>query len=132
MNIFNYATTAEKNWKMNLEEMGSFRPKYTFYYDFSIADWFGEKSIRETYDNVIKSWGGNYEALTEIIMVLNHKSWSFAQRVDSSYIGSRCSDSVSDKYKKVYAELYECADAEFIKRYKKNAVAMSHYYEVTD
>ena len=42
MNVFQYAAIAEQNWKYNLEDMGAFRPQYTFYSDFSIADWYGE------------------------------------------------------------------------------------------
>ena len=132
MNVFQYAATAEHNWKMNLADMGSFQPQYTFYSDFSIADWYSESSIRDTYKNVIKSWGGDYKALTEIVMVLNHKSWSFHNKVDSDYLGTRCTEEVRQRYIEVYAELYEKADAEFRKRYKDNAEAMSHYYEVTD
>lgn len=132
MNVFQYSTIAEMNWKRNLADMGCFVPKYTFYGDFSIADWYGVSSVKDTYKNVIKSWGGDYKALTEIVMVLNHKSWAFDGRVDSSYLGARCTEEVRKAYIKLYAELYEKADAEFRKRYKDNAEAMSYYYEVTD
>lgn len=132
MNVFQYSAIAEQNWKYNLEDMGAFKPKYTFYGDFSIADWWGESSIRDTYKNVINSWGGDYEALTEIVMVLNHKSWSFHNKVDSHWLGARCTEEVRKRYIEVYAELYNKADAEFRKRYGDNKDAMRHYYEVTD
>lgn len=132
MNVFQYAATAEHNWKLNLEDMGAFRPQYTFYSDFSIADWYGESSVRDTYKNVINSWGGDYKALTEIVMVLNHKAWAFDCRVDSHYLGARCTEEVRLRYIKVYTELYNKADAEFRKRYKDNKDAMRYYYEVTD
>lgn len=132
MNVFQYAAIAEQNWKYNLEDMGAFRPQYTFYGDFSIADWYGENSVRDTYKNAIDSWGGDYKALTEIVMVLNHKSWSFDSKVDSYWLGSRCTEEVRQRYIEVYAELYNKADAEFRKRYKDNDDAMRYYFEVTD
>ena len=132
MNVFEYSTIAEQNWKYNLENMGAFSPQYTFYGDFSIADWYGEKSVRDTYKNVIESWGDDYKALTEIIMVLNHKSWSFNDKVDSHLLGSRCTEEVRQRYVEVYVELYNKADAEFRKRYKDNDDAMRYYFEVTD
>ena len=78
LNVFQYATLAEQNWKANLSDMSPYTTKYTFYYDFAIAEFCGEymndkNAIRSTYNNVIKSWGNNIEALTEIILVLNHK-----------------------------------------------------------
>lgn len=132
MDVFQYSAIAEHNWELNLEDMGSFRPQYTFYSDFSIADWYGEKSVRDTYNNVIKHWGSDYKALTEIIMVLNHKAWSFDSNVDSQILGSRCNEVVRKRYVEVYTELYNKADAVFHKKYKGNDDAMRYYYEVTD
>ena len=111
MNVFEYSAKAEQNWKRNLEDMGAFRPQYTFYGDFSIADWYGEKSVRDTYKNAIESWGDDYKALTEIALVLNHKSWSFDGDVDSHLLGARCTEEVRQRYVEVYAELYYKADA---------------------
>ena len=130
MNVFQYSAVAEMNWKQNLSDMGSFVPKYTFYGDFSISDWYGVSSVKDTYKNVIKSWGSDYKALTEIVMVLNHKSWSFHNKVDSSYLN--CSEEKRVAMVSLYAELYEKADAEFRKRFKGNDEAMQYYYEVTD
>ena len=65
-------------------------------------------------------------------MVLNHKSWSFDSKVDSHWLGARCTEEVRQRYIEVYAELYNKADAEFRKRYKDNDDAMRYYYEVTD
>lgn len=132
MNIFQYSAVAEQNWLNNLAEMTNWKPKYTFYGDFSIADWYGESSIRDTYKNVIKSWGNGYEALTEIIMVLNHKSWAFACKVDSYYLGSRCTEQVRQRYIEVYSELYNKAVDFFFEKYKDDDKAKSYYYEVTD
>ena len=119
MNVFTYSATTERNWMINLEDMGAFRPKYTFYSDFGIAEFCevymrDKNAVKKTYNNVIKSWGSSYEALTEIIMVLNHKSWSFAGKVDSSYL--KCGESWREYYVRLYSELYEKAVEVFFKK----------------
>ena len=135
MNVFQYITIAEQNWRQNLAEMSGFKPKYTFYGDFSIAEfcevWMHDaNAVRKTYNNVIKSWGSSYTALTEIILVLNHKSWSFDGDVDSSYL--RCGEANRVAFTNLYTELYNKAVNEFYKRYEGNDEAMSYYYQVTD
>lgn len=135
MNVFQYAFTTEENWKANLEDMTSFRPQYTFYSDFGIAEFYevfgGEEgAVKDTYERVVESWGGNIESITEVAMVLNHKSWSFAQGVDSSYL--KCGETWKVKFSELYTELYyKCVDFIYA-RYGKNSEAMSYFYEVTD
>lgn len=45
----------------------------TFWEDFSIADLFGLPFIQNTFDRAFKEWRENYEYLTELVLVLNHK-----------------------------------------------------------
>lgn len=62
--------------KWNIESMTGYRPKTTFFEDFSIADNFGINAVKDTYKRGIetaKSLG--YEYLTEFVMVLNWKIW---------------------------------------------------------
>ena len=139
MNVFQYSTTTEANWKANLAEMTGWKPQYTFYSDFAIAE-FCETYMRDkgavvkTYKDVIKSWGSNYKALTEIIMVLNHKIWAFFGEenvgVDAKYLG--VSKETGNNIARVYNKLWEDAKAEFFKRFKDNEEATDYYYEVTD
>ncbi len=135
MNVFQYAFTAEENWKANLADMTDWRPQYTFYSDFGIAE-FCEVYMRDrnavlsTYRNVIKNWASDYKALTEIILVLNHKIWAFYNRVDSGYM--KVSNQIADYFAKLYNKLYEQAIAEFFKRYENNTTATDYYYRVTD
>lgn len=49
--------------------------KTTFLMDFSIADRFGEKAVRDTYKRAFNEWKDNYVYLTELVMVLNWKIW---------------------------------------------------------
>ena len=135
MNVFQYSAVTEQNWKYNLGDMTDWKPSYTFYGDFSIAEFceiymHDANAVRKTYNNVIKSWGSCYKALTEIIMVLNHKAWSFDCKVDSSYL--RCSETNRLALVSLYSNLYDLAVKEFFKRYGDNDEAKSYYYQVTD
>lgn len=139
MNVFQYSATTEANWKSNLAEMTGWKPQYTFYSDFAIAE-FCETYMRDrgavvkTFRQVIKSWGSDYKALTEIIMVLNHKIWAFYGKddagVDARYLG--VSKEMGNNIAKVYNSLWEEAKKEFFKRFAKNEEATSYYFDVTD
>lgn len=54
--------------------------KTTFWMDFSIADHFGIKAVKDTYRRAFKEWKDNTEYLTELVMVLNHKTWQWYER----------------------------------------------------
>lgn len=77
-----------KDW--NIEKETGYKPKTTFYMDFSIADQFGESSIKSTYNKCFKEYKNNVEYITELCMVVNWKSWEHA----------------NDKLCKLYCELY--------------------------
>jgi hypothetical protein len=62
-----------KTW--NIEEMTGYKPRTTFYEDFSIADHFGGPAIRDTYSRAFNAWKNNIEYMTELVMVLNWKIW---------------------------------------------------------
>ena len=61
-----------KDW--NIEDMTGYKPKTTFYTDFSIADHFGVAAIKDTYKRAFESWKDNVEYLTELVMVMSWKS----------------------------------------------------------
>lgn len=56
-------------------EMSGYEPKTTFWGDFSIADMFGEKAVKDTFNRAFNEWQSNVEYLTELVMVLNWKIW---------------------------------------------------------
>lgn len=58
-------------------EMTGYRPFTTFWQDFTIAEHFGEKAIKETFNRAFKEWKSDYEYLTELVMILNWKMWYF-------------------------------------------------------
>lgn len=74
----------------NIEEMTGYKPKTTFYQDFSIADMFGADAIKDTYKRAFNEWKNNIQYLTELVMVLNWKIWEYY-----------------DPYNKTYVELYD-------------------------
>lgn len=59
-----------KFWK----EIG-YEPCTTFWQDFTIADAFGLSAIIDTYKRGREYAKTDYKALTELVMVLNHKIW---------------------------------------------------------
>ena len=52
----------------------------TFWDDFSIADRFGLSAIQDTYSRAFKEWKEDYEYLTELVLVLNHKIWQYYEK----------------------------------------------------
>lgn len=63
--------------KWNITELTGYVPKTTFWSDFSIADRFGAYAIVDTYTRAFNEWKNDVIYLTELVMVLNHKCWSF-------------------------------------------------------
>lgn len=61
----------------NIEETTGYKPKTTFWQDFSIADAFGKSAIQDTYNRAFKEWKSNVEFITELTMVLNWKLWFY-------------------------------------------------------
>lgn len=50
------------NW--NIEEMTGYKPKTTFYTDFSIADNYGVAAIKDTYKRAFDEWHNDTEYVT--------------------------------------------------------------------
>ena len=66
------------NWR--IEEITGYKPITTFYMEFSIADVFGEKAILDTFNRAMNEWKNEYKYLTELVMVLNWKSWEHYEK----------------------------------------------------
>ena len=103
-----------KDW--NIEAMTGYKPKTTFYMDFSIADAFGADAIADTYKRAFKSWKKDVEYITELAMVLNWKIWEHYQNDEAK------------------ARLYNDLWLETDKYCKENLVGddLSYYYRTTD
>ena len=98
-----------------LAETG-YKPKTTFWMDFSIADKFGRKAIEDTYKRAFNEWKTNTEYITELAMVLNWKSWSYAET--NPAIGV------------VYQDLWEELDSWCFANLKDDA--LQYYIKTTD
>ena len=86
-----------KDW--NIEAMTGYKPKTTFYMDFSIADMFGESAVKDTYKRAFKEWKRNTEYITELIMVLN---WKIFEHYGKN-------DALAELYDKLWRESDEWA-----------------------
>ena len=67
-----------KTWR--IEEITGYKPKTTFYEDFSIADRFGIAAVKDTYERAFRYWKDDIIYLTELVMVLNWKIFEHHQR----------------------------------------------------
>ena len=90
--------------------------KTTFYSDFSIADHFGFRAVKDTYKTAFNEWKHNYVYLTELVMVLNWKIWEHYEK--------------NPKLAKLYNDLWQEADEYACNNLKDNE--LSYFYRTTD
>lgn len=100
----------------NIEELNGYRPMTTFWMDFDIADRFGVDAIKDTFSRAFAEWKKDYRYLTELVLVLNHKSWQWYER--------------NDEYCELYVSLYEVADSYAVDNLKGEE--LKYFFEVTD
>ena len=79
-----------------MAELTGYKMKTTFWDDFSIADRFGTDAVKDTFNRAFNEWKGNVEYLTELVMVLNWKIWSWYGK--------------NEKLAEVYNDLWGLAD----------------------
>ena len=101
----------------NIESLTGYKPKTTFYKDFSIADRFGVESVKDTYKRAFEEWHKNVEYVTELVMVLNWKINEHAQKGDMQYA-------------ELYNKLWEEADGWCMDNLKEEA--LSYFLDTTD
>ena len=71
-NPLKYGISSEQWFKSN---MHTYTPFTTFFFDLSVAECFGTKAVKDTYNSVLKMWGNDYKYMTEFVMCLNLKIW---------------------------------------------------------
>lgn len=116
-NVFTYAAGCDAYFEDAMREIGK-EKKTTFFSDLGIAEWYGEKAVKETYRDVLGSWLDSYEFFTEFVISLNWKSFYWYGR--------------NDALCRLYSELYQKAQDEFYKHYEGNKKALRYYYEMTN
>ena len=105
----------------NIEAETGYKPKTTFWDDFSIADRFGIDAVKDTFKRAFEEWKENVEYLTELVMVLNWKMW---QHHDGS---SFTKVSVLEE---LYCDLWQQADEYACENLKGDDLA--YFYRTTD
>ena len=123
--VFSYAAGMETWVNKYFKAIGRSKLKYTFVQDFAIADWYNTKSVKETYQRVIKEWKSDYKALTEVAMSLNMLAWAHDTLRKQGIEGR-------DEVIGLYNELYYKTRDLFYEVYKANETAREYYFEMTD
>ena len=67
-----------------LAQFTDWRPTQLYWQRFSIAERYGKDEIIRVYDDILKESKDNFKLLTELVMVLNHKSWQHCEDIDHS------------------------------------------------
>lgn len=100
----------------------------TFPMDFTIADKFGTKAIKDTYNRAFKEWKNNTEYVTELAMVLNHKIFEhyYKTEMETDEYSKKYHNDVSHLYDRLWRELDEwCCN-------NLKGEDLDYYYRVTD
>lgn len=89
----------------------------TFWMDFTIADKYGVKAIEDTFKRAFNEWKGDYQMLTALVVILNHKIWQHyeAERHDIA---------------KLYDSLWRQAEDYALTNLKGDE--LDYYYQITD
>lgn len=92
-----YGTTDKEKFECSYPEYQEQRPGSTFYADFSVADVYGIKAIKDTYKRAFNGWKSNCKMFTELATALNHKLWFWY-------------DAGVSEYSELYDKLWKKAD----------------------
>ena len=96
--------------------MEDYEFKTTFWQDFTIADKFGIKAIKDTYKRAFNEWKDNYIYLTELVLVLNWKIWDWYEK--------------DEEVAKVYNDLWEKTDKYALDNLQENE--LNYFINTTD
>lgn len=115
MNVFQYAANEQAKFTAEMAELG-YTTFTTFFHDMSIAEVYGKTAIKDTYNQVVKSWGKNIKYFTEFVMTLNHKIW---EHYDTH-----------PALASLYNDLWQKAEGVVRKNFKGED--LDYYYRITD
>ena len=117
-NVLSYSAGCDVYFK-NYCNMVGYKSFTTFFADLGTAEWFGEKSVKETFDNVTRNWLDDYKWYTEFVFALNLKSWYWYENGEQ-------------ELSKLYCDLFYKAKDKFYKKYSGNVEACDYFFDVTD
>lgn len=101
-----------------LAQFTDWRPKTLYWQRFSIAEEYGKEEIENVYKEIFKEAKRDYKKLTELVMVLNHKTFQ------------HCKNLIYSTSCEVYASLYKTTA-----KYACNHLTgdeLRYYLDVTD
>ena len=64
-----------------LEQFTDWRPVTLYWQRFSIAESFGKEEVERVYHEIFAEAKKDYKLLTELVMILNHKSWQHCEYI---------------------------------------------------
>ena len=91
--------------------------KTTFFQDFTIADMYGERWIRDTFKNAFNWWKNDVKYFTELVVALN---WKLRQHYENW----------NEKLARLYDELWRQADEYACENFKWDDA--TYYRQQTD
>lgn len=89
----------------------------TFWEDFSIADKFGVRAIKDTYRRAFNEWKYDHRYLTELVIVLSWKMWEYYQKENETYT-------------ELYKQLYNDTDRFAVENLTEEEI--EYYYDKTN
>lgn len=128
MNVFAYSAMSERFMKEVFAEPMGIKMETTFYSDLAIAEWFGIKSIKETYKNIVQSWGSDIKYISEFALCLGWKSWEF----NSDYNPLNMNKEYRNKIMSLYSDLFYKLQNWVDKHYKDDEKSLSYFYNKID
>ena len=108
--------------KWGIEEITGYKPQTTFWEDFSIAEKFSEKAVRDTFEKAFAEWKSNHIYLTELVMVLNWKIWYWYSDGAAHKRNARLTD--------IYNDLWMIAD--YYAQQTLKGDQLTYFYNTTD
>lgn len=112
-----YSSSDKEKFECAYPEYQTQRPESTFYADFSVADYYGEKAIQDTFNRAFNGWKSNVKMFTELTAMLNHKLWFWYE----------CGIT---EYSELYDKLWKQADAYGCDTFKDDE--LKHFLYVLD
>lgn len=110
-------------WTM-AAELG-YKPKTTFWQDFSIADLFGLNAIHDTFKRAFNEWKENVKYIAELALVLNHKGLFYHYAAEQRDNDERL-QALSETYFAMFRAVHDYAHDHF------TGDDAEYYFKITD
>lgn len=91
----------------------------TFHFDFDIADHFGIKAVKDTFNRAFNEWKDDIKYLTELSIVMNNRCWFWYEQGN-------------EKLSQLYADYYYKTKNYAYENDKFTDDDKHYYFEMTD